>query len=92
VPAEESTCWRSALFVGLASSDEKELKKPVMSLPMSPAVELVDPESGVNNACTLFSAVSRALDAEANCCCWFSRSSSTRSRSDVAPVSVTPDP
>ena len=40
VVAEESTSWRSELLVGLASSDEKELKKLVMSLPMSPAVEL----------------------------------------------------
>ena len=40
VRAVESTCSRSALSVGLASSDENELKKLVMSLPISPAVEL----------------------------------------------------
>ena len=88
----ESTCWRSALLVGFASSDENELKKLVMSLPMSPAVELDEPESGVNSACTSFSAVSRVPEAEANCCCWSSRSSSTLSRTEVAPVSVTPSP
>ena len=59
---------------------------------MSPAVEVVEPESGVNNACTLFSAVNLALEAEANCCCWSSRSSSTLSLTEVAPVSVTPSP
>ena len=50
MPALESTLWRSALSVGLASSDENESKKLVMSLPMSPAFELDDPESGVNRA------------------------------------------
>ena len=92
VDADESTCSRSALSVGSLSSDEKESKKLVMSLPISPAVELAEPESGVNNACMLFSAVSRVLDADASCCCWSSRSSSTRSRCEVAPVSVTPSP
>ena len=92
VPAVESTFWRSALSVGLASSDENELKKLVMSLPISPAFELDEPESGVNRACSVLSAVSREPEAEANCCCWSSRYSSTRSRSDVAPVSVTPCP
>ena len=92
VVAEESTSSRSELSVGLASSDAKELKKLVMSLPMSPAVELDEPESGVNRACTLSRAVSRTLEAEANCCCWSSRSSSTLSRREVAPVSVTPSP
>ena len=48
VDADESTCSRSALLVGLLSSDENESKKLVMSLPMSPAVELDEPESGVN--------------------------------------------
>ena len=50
VPAVESTLWRSEFSVGLASSDENELKKLVMSLPMSPAVELDEPEAGVNRA------------------------------------------
>jgi hypothetical protein len=57
------------LSVGLASSDEKELKKLVMSLPISPAAEAVEPESGVNKAWTPSSAVSRVPDADANCCC-----------------------
>ena len=69
MPAEESTLWRSALSVGLASSDENESKKLVMSLPMSPAVELDEPESGVNRACSVLSAVSREPEAEASCCC-----------------------
>jgi hypothetical protein len=55
--------------VGSLSSDEKESKKLVMSLPMSPAVALDEPESGVNSACMLLSAVSRVLEAEASCCC-----------------------
>ena len=69
VDADESTCSRNALSVGSLSSEEKESKKLVISLPMSPAVELDEPESGVNSACMLFNAVSRALEAEASCCC-----------------------
>ena len=92
VDADESTCSRSALSVGSLSSDENESKKLVMSLPISPAVELDEPESGVNSACMLFNAVSRVLEDDASCCCWSSRSSRTRSRCDVAPVSVTPSP
>jgi alpha-D-ribose 1-methylphosphonate 5-triphosphate synthase subunit PhnG len=52
VEAEDNTCSRRELLVGLASSEEKELKKPVRSLPMSPAVELLEPEAGVKRACT----------------------------------------
>ena len=44
VEADNNTCSRSALFVGLLSSDEKASKKPVISLPMSPAFELAEPE------------------------------------------------
>ena len=67
VAAVVSTSWRSELSDGLASSDEKESKKLVMSLPMSPAVELELPESGVNGACSVLSAVRREPEAEANC-------------------------
>ena len=67
VDADVSTCSRNALFVGALSSDEKESKKLVMSLPMSPAVD--EPESGINSACIVLSAVRRVLEAEADCCC-----------------------
>src|ERR1035438_3646905 len=69
VDADESTCSRSELSVGLASRDEKELKRLVMSLPMSPAFELLEPESGVKRACNVFNADNRAPEAEASCCC-----------------------
>src|ERR1700722_20104565 len=67
--AEGKTSSRSELSVGLASSAEKELKNPVRSLPMSPALALDDPESGVNRACMVFNAVNRGLEEEASCCC-----------------------
>jgi len=56
--------------VGSLSSEENESKKLVMSLPMSPAVALEDAfESGVNSAWMPSSAVSRAPEADASCCC-----------------------
>ena len=45
------------------------MKKPVMSLPMSPAVALDEPESGGKSACTESSAARRVVEAEAACCC-----------------------
>ncbi len=63
VEAEESTCSRRELLVGFASREEKELKKPVMSLPMSPAVELAEPEAGVKSAWTVLSAARREPEA-----------------------------
>ena len=67
--AVESTPSRRELFEGSASSEENESKNLVISLPMSPAVEVDEPESGVKSAWTVLSAVSREPEAEANCCC-----------------------
>jgi len=69
VLAEERTSSRRELSPGSTSSDEKELKRPVISLPMSPALEELEPESGVKTACNEFKAVKRALEADASCCC-----------------------
>src|SRR5580704_17339416 len=63
VDAEERTDSRNESSAGLVSSEEKELKKLVMSLPILPAVALdVDPEAGVNSAWMLSRAERRVDD------------------------------
>jgi hypothetical protein len=81
------------LLVGVASNEENELKKLVRSVPMLPAVEVESVlDATVNKDWTLSSAVSRALEAEANCCCWSNLFVRTRSRTEVDPEFETPCP